>query len=346
MPRHKLSAPPRRVRLVTLLAAVFGFTAGLTVVVTQYAGPHGASTVALTQSSVSTRSYRHVGDSRHDNRGNYDWRHHQRQHHVSPSPSPSSSTPVPSSSPSSSPSTAQSSGSSSSPAPSTPPSGSSSPSPTPSPTSTQVMPTGVPASQVGKLLVNDTGDDLASWPRQQRGTGGTMTHSNGVLDLSTSGANANGYSIISPNSYTSGIFEARVYFPGAANGKIADWPAFWLSSAWSGAVSWPAGGEMDLAEGLGGDLCVTYHYGPNGTPESTMPFSVTSAPGWHVVTGVWSTGKWDIYYDGKLVKTISGVVVNDPMNIIFTAYQGNDGNQPGSPSTLKVSYLRIWSLAG
>jgi Glycosyl hydrolases family 16 len=214
-----------------------------------------------------------------------------------------------------------------------------------SPTSTQVMPTGVPASRVGKLLLNDTGDDLASWPRQQRGTGGTMTHSNGVLDLSTSGADADGYSIISPNSYTSGIFEARVYFPSAANGKIADWPAFWLSSAWSGAVSWPAGGEMDLAEGLGGDLCVTYHYGPNGTPESTMPFSVTSAPGWHVVTGVWSTGKWDIYYDGRLVKTISRVVVNHPMNIIFTAYQGNHGNQPGARSTLDVSYLRVWRLA-
>ena len=165
----------------------------------------------------------------------------------------------------------------------------------------QVMPAGVRASEVGKLLVNDTGDNLASWPRQQRGTGGTMTHSNGVLYLSTSGANANGYSIISPNAYTSGIFEARIYFPGASDGKIADWPAFWLSSAWSGAVSWPDGGEMDLAEGLRGGLCVAYHYGINGMLRSIIRFSVTSAPGWHTITGVWKAGEWDTYYDGSLV---------------------------------------------
>jgi len=208
------------------------------------------------------------------------------------------------------------------------------------------MPTGVPASQVGKLLVNDTGDNLASWPRQQRGTGGTMTHSNGVLSLSTSGANGNGYSIISPQTYTSGIFEARIYFPGDSSGKIADWPAFWLSSAWSGAVSWPDGGEMDLAEGISGDLEVTYHYGVNGTHKWTSPKAITSTPGWHTITGVWKAGEWDTYYDGKLVSTITGVVVNDPMNVILTAYQGNWGDQPGVPSTLKVSDLRIWSLAG
>jgi beta-glucanase (GH16 family) len=210
------------------------------------------------------------------------------------------------------------------------------------------MPEGVPASQVGKLLVNDTGDNLASWPRLTAyGSGGSLTHSGGVLSLSTTGGNRNGYSIMSPKTYTSGIFQARIYFPGASNGKIADWPAFWLSSAWSGAVSWPNGGEMDLAEGLNGNLSVTYHYGDNGTPEQTTSFGVTSAPGWHVVTGVWSTGRWDIYYDGKLVKTISGsYVVNDPMNIILSAYQGKYGNQPSVPSTVKVSSLQVWSLAG
>jgi hypothetical protein len=209
----------------------------------------------------------------------------------------------------------------------------------------QVMPAGVPALQVGKLLVNDTGDNLASWPRQQRGTGGAMTHSNGVLYLSTSGANGSGYSMISPNTYTSGIFEARIYFPGASDGKIADWPAFWLSSAWSGAVSWPDGGEMDLAEGLRGDLAVAYHYGIDGMLRSITPFSVTSAPGWHTITGVWKAGEWDTYYDGGLVTTITGVVVNDPMNVILSAYQGSLGDQPGVRSTIEVSNLRIWSLA-
>jgi hypothetical protein len=210
----------------------------------------------------------------------------------------------------------------------------------------QLVPTGVPASRAGKLLVNDTGDDLASWPRSWHGTGGTMTHSNGELSLFTSGANQNGYSIISPNTYTSGIFEARIYFPRASDGKIADWPAFWLDSASPDAASWPFGNEMDLAEGLAGDLCVVYHYSDHRTPAATIPFTVTSAPGWHVVTGVWSTRQWDVYYDGKLVKTFSASYVNnDPMNIILSAYTGQYGHLPGEPSTLKVSYLRVWSLA-
>jgi beta-glucanase (GH16 family) len=210
----------------------------------------------------------------------------------------------------------------------------------------QLVPTGVPASHVGRLLVNDTGDDLASWPRLWRGTGGTMTHSNGVLALSTSGANRDGYSIISPNTYTSGIFEARIYFPGASDGKIADWPSFWLSSASSEAVSVPDSSEMDLAEGLAGDLCVVYHHSDHGTPAATVPFSVTSAPGWHVVTGVWSTRQWVVYFDGHFVKTFSASYVkNDPMNIILSSYTGQYGHLPGEPSTLKVSYLRVWSLA-
>jgi beta-glucanase (GH16 family) len=173
-----------------------------------------------------------------------------------------------------------------------------------------------------------------------------MTHSRGELYLFTSGANQNGYSIISPHTYTSGIFEARMYFPRASDGKIADWPAFWLNSASSDAVSWPFGNEMDLAEGLAGDLCVVYHYSDHGTPAATIPFTVTSAPGWHVVTGVWNSRQWDVYYDGKLVQTYSASYVrNNPMNIILSAYTGQYGHLPGEPSTVKVSYLRIWSLA-
>lgn len=232
------------------------------------------------------------------------------------------------------------------PQPSTALAGSTRPAATAAAAGSQLVPEGVPAPHVGKLLVNDTGDDLASWPRLWHGTGGTMTHSNGVLYLSTSGANRDGYSIVSPNTYASGIFEARIYFPGASDGMIADWPAFWLSSVSSEAVSVPDGSEMDLAEGLSGDLCVLYHYSDDGTPAATVPLAVTSAPGWHIVTGMWSTRRWDVYYDGKLVKTISrSYVVNDPMNIVLSADMGQYGHRPGEPSTVKVGYLRVWSLA-
>ena len=100
-----------------------------------------------------------------------------------------------------------------------------------------------------------------------------MTHSNGVLDLSTSGGNRNGYSIISPNTYTSDIFEARIYFAGASDGKIADWPAFWLSS-----LNWPDGGEMDLAEGLSGTLQVESEPGAGTAISASLPAEAAQAP--------------------------------------------------------------------
>jgi hypothetical protein len=335
--RHKLPVTSRTGGIVTVLTGLFGLLAALTLLVTHAAGQDRASTVALHQSSVSTPSFPHFVGHRRHHRGSPppmqpspSW--HQ---HVSTSPSPSSST-------------SASSGSSSSPAPSTSPVGAGTPSSspvrtgTPSPTSAQVMPQGVPTSQVGKLLLNDTGDDLASWPRTDYGAGGTIAHSNGVLYLTTSGANRNGYSVVSADTYTSGIFESRIYFPGASHGEIADWPAFWLSS-----VNWPDGGEMDLAEGLAGTLSATYHYGINGTPEESESFPVTSTPGWHVITGVWTTGRWDVYYDGKLVQTFSASYVkNDPVNIILSAFTGQHGHLPGEPSTVRISYLRIWSVAG
>lgn len=58
-----------------------------------------------------------------------------------------------------------------------------------------------------------------------------------MLQLSSDGTTNNGAAVISPGTYTSGIFEAKINFAAAADGTIADWPAFWLSSAWSGSFA-------------------------------------------------------------------------------------------------------------
>jgi hypothetical protein len=221
----------------------------------------------------------------------------------------------------------------------------------------QVMPTGVPASQVGTIIVNNTGDDLVTWATQNEGGGtGTKSSSNGVLSLGTNGSNGNGFSIISPNTYTSGIFEAQCVFPANGAGTIANWPAFWLSSAWASAapgfVPFPDGGEMDLVEGLSGSLSVTYHYGVSGTEHNIGSFNITTTPGTHIITGVWTTGEWDTYYDGVLVKQMGGPgqagagdIVNAPMNVIFSGYEGTFGYQPGQAANFLVNYFRVWNIA-
>jgi beta-glucanase (GH16 family) len=219
------------------------------------------------------------------------------------------------------------------------------------------MPTGVPAAQVGSLLVDLTGDNLATaWRPLSYNTcngKGSLSASDGMLRLSSDGTRNNGAAVISPSTYTSGIFEAKINFAAASDGKIADWPAFWLSSGWSGSLPWPYGGELDAAEGLGpGNLSVTYHFNANGpNPGSglaraqTDTFNVTPTPGMHVVTVVWTTQRFDVYYEGKLVKTIAGPFVqNAPMNVIFDMTSGPWGHQPTQPASMDVAYVRIWAV--
>lgn len=221
----------------------------------------------------------------------------------------------------------------------------------------QVMPIGVPAAQAGSLFVDLTGDNLASaWLPLSYNTcngKGSISESDGMLHLSSDGTANNGAAVISPSTYSSGIFEAKINFAAASDGKIADWPAFWLSSGWSGSLPWPYGGELDAAEGLGsGILSVTYHYNANGpnpasayAPTYTEIFPVTPTPGWHVVTVVWTTQRFDVYYEGKLVKTITGSFVqNTPMHVILDMTSGAWGHHPTQPASMDVAYVRIWGV--
>lgn len=57
---------------------------------------------------------------------------------------------------------------------------------------------------------------------------------------------------IGPNSFIQGL----VFIPRAANGQVANWPAFWTTGD-----PWPGNGEIDMLEGLGGRSCVHTHYG-------------------------------------------------------------------------------------
>ena len=63
-------------------------------------------------------------------------------------------------------------------------------------------------------------------------------------------------------AFTHGYIEARVWMPGT--GSIADWPAVWAVGH-----NWPAGGELDVVEGLGGHACWHFH-DPSGAPGGVL----------------------------------------------------------------------------
>ena len=57
-------------------------------------------------------------------------------------------------------------------------------------------------------------------------------------------------------SFTYGFIEARVWLPAVAGnpGEVANWPGVWADGQ-----SWPEDGEIDIAEGLDGEVCAHFH---------------------------------------------------------------------------------------
>jgi hypothetical protein len=206
------------------------------------------------------------------------------------------------------------------------------------------MPDGVPASEVGPLLMNATASDLAGWSTTLGGsdctTPGTMSVSDNLLDMSISGAADVCDKISSSQEFSAGtIVEARIYVPAGPDGDIADWPAFWMTGS-----DWPTNGEIDIAEGLGGCLSANYHYGTVSDEGSVLSGCLESQPGWYTFDVVWVGDSLTFYYNGTEVYSESGsYIVDAPELVTIDNTEGTYGNPTGSPSTLEVQYVRAWS---
>ena len=61
-------------------------------------------------------------------------------------------------------------------------------------------------------------------------------------------------------SFTYGFIEARVWLPGVPGspGEVANWPGVWADGQ-----NWPEDGEIDIAEGIGGQVCAHLHSAVN-----------------------------------------------------------------------------------
>ena len=119
--------------------------------------------------------------------------------------------------------------------------------------------------------------------------------------------------------------------------QLYDWPAWWISGP-----NWPASGENDIAEVLGGALTVNYH-SPSGSHNQGAPAGYWGG-GFHVYGLMRNASSVDVYWDGKLVKSYPTDDNGVGEQLIF-----NIGSGQGSPvaygaaSQLKVDYVHVYS---
>jgi hypothetical protein len=130
-----------------------------------------------------------------------------------------------------------------------------------------------------------------------------------------------------------GYTEARVDFPGAGS-SIDNWPAWWTSGP-----NWPAGGEHDIAEGLG-KLTVTYH-SPSGAHGQGSPAG-NWAGGFHVYGLLRTASSAEIYYDGQKVATYSTDDDGKPQSLLVDVMDGYGMAVYGAGSVVLVDYVRAW----
>ena len=213
------------------------------------------------------------------------------------------------------------------------------------PNGSDARPDGIPAGQVGALVLDDSAADLwTTWHRATlAGTDceapGTIALRSAELDLTTDGTFGNCAEITSDGTYRFGIFEARIWVQAGPNGTIANWPAFWLVGR-----NWPVDGEIDAFEGLHGFDSASFHFGA-GNSSLTKRDSALK-PGWNTVDVVWKPQVLAVYDNGrKFVEWDSAVITSQPMRVIFDSTTGAGGYTTGQPSTLAVDYVRIWTAA-
>ena len=233
------------------------------------------------------------------------------------------------------------------------------------------------ASYAGPVVLNSTGSRLASWNQTSsfctqeswESPSGTVSNDRfGDAMVAVNGQDGSCAGLISPQSYSSAVIEAYIYFPPlpGSSGTIADWTSVWLTNQ----ADWPTDGELDAveAEPATGVNAVAYHWGSAGSPQSmstdgfaqggTLPKdgpNLTS--GWHVVDIVYTKGFFAVYYDGKEYTSLSSsIVTGAPVNILITTSVTPDnsqieqqlGNSPqnsdSSPAAMAVKYVKVWSF--
>ncbi|MBF9069587.1 glycoside hydrolase family 16 protein [Streptacidiphilus fuscans] len=151
----------------------------------------------------------------------------------------------------------------------------------------------------------------------------TATHGALVSTNPHDGRASGGFEFTGP-----ALMEALIYTPGSTT--VSDWPAFW-----SDGQSFPGDGEIDVMEGLAGQLCFHVHQITGGPGQCT-----NLGPGWHNYAAYWNPSVRTVtfYYDGVLVGREAFDNGDAPQYLIID----NTSTAKPVPDTMLVDWVRVW----
>lgn len=141
--------------------------------------------------------------------------------------------------------------------------------------------------------------------------------------------------------FTYGYVEARAWIPSDQKGAMANWPALWTNG-----YDWPADGELDYREILGGRLGLTTHYPGANSWSAVDGGAGTTAwipgdwSGWHTFGVEWRPGAVDFYVDG-VKRATRDAPFSGPHGLLMN----NTSNPKGefvAGATMQVDYIRVW----
>ncbi len=158
--------------------------------------------------------------------------------------------------------------------------------------------------------------------------------------------------------FAQGYIETRARFVGGAGA----WPAIWLNYPGDGSTpTWPAGGEVDIAELYGTRPDVAYsnlHWAESGrhAQAGNIAHRIGAINGWHTYGLAVRRDRLEFFYDRALVRTVVArtagerAAIGYPHSIILNLAVGGNGAidkgyRPGTaklPFSAQFDYVRVW----